>query len=237
MTARRTGFPLLGVWLVTATVGWAADPYQSVFGTPHDFLARGDLPSGQRVCGSCHTTNDVSRPDIPGAGLVGDGLPPPTPPSPLWQPSAPPFTVGPPDQIGASQAAGRSGRCLECHDGVLGREVHQIGRGGSRVFDHPYNIRYPRDADGRFTPKRPTVNQYRYWSIPDLRDGRVIAPTGPVSTRLALTGADPAAGMRTLVRTSNGMLHCDSCHDPHDNRNAPFLRAPAHDLCLICHDR
>ncbi|MEO5657438.1 MAG: hypothetical protein ABIO65_13305, partial [Nitrospiria bacterium] len=145
MTAGRIGFPLLGVWLVTATFGWAADPYQSVFGTPHDFLARGDLPSGQRVCGSCHTANDVSRPDIPGTGLVGDGLPPATPPSPLWQPSAPPFTVGPPDQTGASQAAGRSGRCLECHDGVLGREVHQIGRGGSRVFDHPYNIRYPRD--------------------------------------------------------------------------------------------
>jgi predicted CXXCH cytochrome family protein len=127
---------------------------------------------------------------------------------------------------------------LGCHDGVLGTEIHQAATGTVKSFDHPNNVVYPRRANGQFRPERPTVNQYRYWSIPDLRDGNLVLPTGPTSSRLALSApTDPAYPGASLVRTSQGMVQCDSCHDPHDNGSAPFLRAPAQDLCFICHDR
>jgi predicted CXXCH cytochrome family protein len=113
----------------------------------------------------------------------------------------------------------------------LAQEVHRIGQPDAPVFDHPYNVMYPRRTNGRFVPERPTVNQYRYWSIPDLHNGDLVLPTGPTSSLLAM----PASAR--MVRTSEGRVQCDSCHDPHNNGSAPFLRAPAQDLCLICHDR
>jgi predicted CXXCH cytochrome family protein len=134
---------------------------------------------------------------------------------------------------------GSSTACLGCHDGVLGQEVHRIGTEDAPVFDHPYDVIYPRRANGRFVPERPLVNQYRYWSIPDVHNGELVLPTGPTSGRLVVPaneGTAATTGTR-VVRTLDGRVQCDSCHDPHDNGSAPFLRASAQDLCLICHDR
>jgi predicted CXXCH cytochrome family protein len=128
--------------------------------------------------------------------------------------------------------------CLGCHDGVLAQEIHQSVTRNAKTFDHPSNVMYPRRPDGRFVPERPTANQYRYWSIPDLRDGNLILPTGPTSAVLAGSAPTaPATPPSHGVRTSEGMVQCSSCHNPHDNASAPFLRAPAQDLCFICHDR
>lgn len=242
MTGRLPGLVVL-FGLTAAVPLMAADPYQTVLGTPHDFVVRGDLPAGQRVCASCHGHDRMGAVDPLASGSGTDPVAqtsPPAAPPPLWQPSAPSFLIGSGHQAGKNLPTGSSGVCLECHDGVLGREVHQLDRGNARSFDHPYNTPYPRRADGRFLPERPTLNQYRYWSIPDLRDGRLVLPSGPVSTRLVLAGADSSTeggAIPNLVRTGDGIMHCDSCHDPHSNGNGPFLRAPAHDLCLICHDR
>jgi predicted CXXCH cytochrome family protein len=128
-----------------------------------------------------------------------------------------------------------SDACLACHDGVLGQEIHRAVTRDAKTFDHPSNVVYPRRPDGRFVPERPTANQYRYWSIPDLRDGNLTLPTGPTSAILA--EADRTNPVSRTVRTSDGMMQCGSCHDPHDNASAPFLRAPAQDLCFVCHDR
>ncbi|MFZ5861284.1 MAG: cytochrome c3 family protein [Nitrospirota bacterium] len=210
----------------------AADAYDAVLNSPHNFFARSEFPVGRRVCTGCHAdepapmTPDAAPPAENEIAPAGDALPPP-----LWQREAAAYTVS------AVRSTDASNACLGCHDGVLGGEIHQTVARGAKSFDHPNNVVYPRRANGQFVPERPTVNVYRYWSIPDLRDGALVLPTGPTSTRLTLPAADQTSSGARLVRTSQGMVQCDSCHDPHDNASAPFLRAPAQDLCFICHDR
>ncbi len=208
----------------------AVEPYDAVLTSPHNFFVRSEFPIGSRVCYGCHAEGPERAGMTPSAESPEPAQETPSPP--LWQRGAKAYSVS--LTIGGSSTA-----CLGCHDGVLGQEVHQMGRPDAPAFDHPYNVVYPRRADGRFLPERPTVNQYRYWSIPDLRDGDLLLPTGPTSGLSAVpaTSANGDARGARAVRTREGRVQCDSCHDPHDNGSAPFLRAPAHDLCLICHDR
>ncbi len=249
MTRRLPEFLALACLLAAPAQAGAADSFQSVIDSPHNLIARSDLPAGQSVCFACHAEGPAYR----GPGLPVGQPPAPALPSPgiapqpatdaqtgpLWQRGAPSFTVAGGAQAARSTPGGASSVCLGCHDGVLGAEVHQLGAPRARTFDHPYNTPYPRLANGQFRTDRPTVNQYRYWSIPDLGDGGMVLPTGPTSERLAIPPGASTADLSALqmVRTSKGMVHCDSCHNPHDNGNAPFLRAPASDLCLICHNR
>lgn len=222
----------------------AVESYDTVLNSPHNFFARSEFPIGSRVCYGCHAEGPrrggltLTAPPPDGAaapeGLAssGEALPSDTEtvlPPPLWQRGAKSYSV-------SLTTGGSSTACLGCHDGVLGREVHLIGQPQTPVFDHPYNVVYPRRANGQFIPERPMVNQYRYWSIPDLRHGDLVMPTGPTSSALAVPSHSATAGGH-VVRTLEGRVQCDSCHDPHDNGSAPFLRAPAQDLCLICHDR
>jgi len=251
MTRRLQTFLALAWLLAAPAVTLAADAFQAVIDSPHNLIAPSDLPAGQSVCFTCHADGPAYR----GPGLPPDESPatvspllsldvaprpaPPVPTGPLWQNGAPSFAVSGGEQAARSTPGGASSVCLGCHDGVLGAEVHQLGAQRARTFDHPYNTPYPRLANGQFRTDRPTVNQYRYWSIPDLGDGGMVLPTGPTSAQLAIPPGALTADLSALqmVRTSKGMVHCDSCHNPHDNGNAPFLRAPAHDLCLICHNR
>ncbi|MFZ5875282.1 MAG: cytochrome c3 family protein [Nitrospirota bacterium] len=227
------GLLIATLLLATAGPASAADSYDAVINSPHNFFARSEFPIGRLVCTGCHA-DEMAAP-IPDAappsdgGLVSEGE---APPPPLWQRDAAAYSV-----FSTTRPDDASNACLACHDGVLGTEIHQTV-GDAKRFDHPSNVVYPRRANGKFVPAEPTVNQYRYWSIPDLRDGNLILPTGPTSSRLALSAqTDAAAQGAHLVRTSQGMVQCDSCHNPHDNASAPFLRAPAQDLCFICHDR
>ncbi len=229
---------LLLALVATAPHGTAAaQSYDAVLASPHNFFVRSEFPIGSRVCYGCHAEGpDRAAAPLPAAGetvappdgsalgvpAVRPDAPPATPP-PLWQREAKAYAVSP-------ATGGSSTACLGCHDGVLAQEVHRMGDPDQPVFDHPYNVVYPRRANGRFVPERPTVNQYRYWSIADLHNGDLVLPTGPTSTMVTTAGA-------SAVRTSEGRVQCDSCHDPHNNGSAPFLRAPAQDLCLICHDR
>ena len=225
----------------------AAEPYETVLTSPHNFFARSEFPIGSRVCYGCHAEGPgrvglretSARPDgaqgpegsVPADRIASPDAEPPPPP-PLWQRGAKAYTV-------SLTTGGSSTACLGCHDGVLGQEVHQMGTPDAQKFDHPYNVVYPRRANGKFVPERPTVNQYRYWSIPDLRNGDLVLPTGPTSRFLTIptASASDATPGAYVVRTSEGRVQCDSCHEPHDNGSAPFLRAPAQDLCFICHDR
>jgi predicted CXXCH cytochrome family protein len=231
---------------LTPRAASSAEPYAAVLTSPHNFFVRSEFPIGSRVCYGCHAEGPAHAAPVPpaqhmnGAPVAGgspasdasaspDAMPPPPPP--LWEQGARAYAV-------SLATGGSSTACLGCHDGVLGQEVHQMGRPDAQKFDHPFNVVYPRQADGRFVPERPTVNQYRYWSIPDLRNGNLHLPTGPTSSVLAVpAGAASGDAGAHVVRTLEGRVQCDSCHDPHDNGSAPFLRAPAHDLCFICHDR
>ena len=151
---------------------------------------------------------------------------------------------------------GSSHRCLSCHDGVVAMDAHIMGLreegssgfnkfldgffepvggpgdGSFRFLDHPVSIAYPRKPSGLFTGNNVTPRMHRYWSIPDLSDEGMTLPTGPRSSYL-----HPAPQESLLVRTTRGMVECDSCHNPHNNDKSAFLRESGHSLCLICHDR
>jgi predicted CXXCH cytochrome family protein len=218
----------------------AADPYDTVIDSPHNVFARSEFPIGRRVCLGCHAEGTApGAPAIPApvdeAGVPAEEA---APPPPLWQRDARAYAVSRPSQPGVASTSDASNACLGCHDGVLGQEIHRTVTRDAKAFDHPTNVVYPRRPNGQFVPERPMVNQYRYWSIPDLRDGSLVEPTGPTSRLLTMSApTDTAYPVSHMVRTSQGMVQCDSCHDPHDNGSAPFLRAPSQDLCFICHDR
>lgn len=151
--------------------------------------------------------------------------------------------------------------CLSCHDGALGTDMHGINVGNPRVgaaanvpfdgmagprgspplsrVDHPISILYPRRPDGKFTPLNPTITRSRYWALPDRQGEGLVLPTSNTSSYLDLPKGNLSSPeyLDTLVRTTDGMLECDSCHNPHSEAVRPFLRVPTATLCLVCHDR
>ncbi|HLG28811.1 MAG TPA: cytochrome c3 family protein [Candidatus Brocadiales bacterium] len=213
------------------------------------------------ACIACHTSG-MSNSEIKkekSNGVVSEKLN--TVPSALWIRKAGnsnPEYASSPDSSGREiKPFGPSYDCLSCHDGVLAKDVHGLGgtRAGSEVFeprldaqalegnnpfDHPTSIIYPRRPDGVLDAKNPTVNQFRYWSIPDRDEKGVTMPTGPTSRYFEVPkGADTKDPYidALQVRTFKGVIHCDSCHNPHTDRNSSFLRVPIRSLCLSCHDR
>ena len=223
----------------------AAQGFDQVLSSKHNVLPSGAAEQMKIVCGSCHIEGGGSK----------------TPPA--WDKKNPTRTFSfrhitqPPLGKGTpgTKPFGPSFDCLTCHDGVLGNNVHQLGFSGSvptgdpaaveatqagpQTPDHPDSISYPREPDGRPAGARADPKLKRYWSIPDRDENGVTLPTGPKSAALTLQNIDPndpvaAAG---LVRTFMGVIHCDTCHNPHNNDVRPFLRVPHKTLCLVCHDR
>ena len=150
---------------------------------------------------------------------------------------------------------GPSFNCLTCHDGILGNNVHPSGLSGTspgggatqeqplqsevRPSDHPNTVSYPRKPNGTMTGEGVDPRLGRYWSIPDRNENGVVLPTGPQSAALDLKNIDleTANASSKLVRTFMGVIHCDTCHNPHLDEVKPFLRVPEKTLCLVCHDR
>jgi len=184
---------------------------------------------------------------------------------PLWIPKgAKPYNVAstiPSEKQPYNHPTGSSLTCLACHDGALGKDMHginvdqprlgaeanvpwdgTIGQRGapplSRV-DHPISITYPRKPNGQFIPENPTVTLSRYWTLPDRHaDGLTLPATG-ASSYLDLPESKVSSPevLSSLVRTTSGMVQCDSCHNPHSEKIRPFLRVPSATLCLVCHNR
>lgn len=244
--------------LLTLILSWAAADgiFDDVVTTRHNMgITKAD------ACIACHTSGmpNSQLKKEKSNGVVSEKLN--IVPPPLWIKKAGnsnqdyPFS---PDSSGRDiKPFGPSYDCLSCHDGVLARDVHGLGgtRAGSEVFeprldaqalegknpfDHPTSIIYPRRPDGVLEAKNPTVNQFRYWSIPDRDEKGVTMPTGPTSTYFEVPKGtdtkDPYIDA-LQVRTFKGVIHCDSCHNPHTDRNSSFLRMPIRSLCLACHDR
>ncbi|MEW6324153.1 MAG: cytochrome c3 family protein [Nitrospirota bacterium] len=155
---------------------------------------------------------------------------------------------------------------LECVPlcGLLDRFEAALGTNPSRprtIPDHPISTFYPRAPDGEQRAKEPVTSQRRFFSIADLQDDQLVLPTGPVSRFYVQTpgsppappsvngqapavspvsgeplAIDPAEPFR-LIRTTFGVMHCDSCHNAHSELHAGFLRDKSPQLCLLCHDR
>ena len=150
---------------------------------------------------------------------------------------------------------GPSFNCLTCHDGILGSNVHPSGLFGDspgagavpkqafqskvRSPDHPNTVSYPRRPNGTLTGEQANPRLARYWSIPDRNEDGVTLPSGPQSRVLGAKNLDldQANAPSKLVRTFMGVVHCDSCHNPHLDELRPFLRLPEKQLCVACHDR
>ncbi|MDH5525830.1 MAG: cytochrome c3 family protein [Nitrospirota bacterium] len=218
---------LLAALLTLAALPAAAQTpyYDELRGTTHDFSLRG----GGEICLGCH----VNPPDTAADDFLVA--------SPLWGGgwNSGLFPVG---QAAADDWSDTSDACLECHDGGLAGAVHQQRdevvtreRGGSRSPDHPIRIPYPRAVSGKFVVPTPLPQHLQYWSVPDMKGEQLILPHGPTSSYQTLVDVDSATF--NAVRTRDGKVHCESCHNPHSNKAAPYLRAMPPDLCLVCHEK
>jgi len=240
-----------------------ASPLEDVFQTGHNLMAL--EADASKSCTVCHTDEIPGQNDKDttagkkSAKVVG--------PPPLWQKShssTSPYRAIqslPAEEHPYNHPTGTSMVCLSCHDGALGTDMHGInvdnprlgasanvpfndmwGKRGSPPLsrvDHPISIPYPRLPNGKFTPLNPTVTQFRYWALPDRQADGLVLPTSGTSDYLDLpVGAVSTSDhLSSLVRTTEGRLECDSCHNPHSEQIRPFLRAPSANLCLVCHDR
>ncbi len=223
--------------------GTPGGAFDGVVGSRHNLLPPQIGLTRIDVCMACHTDRAVTEPALQAVPLPLSGA------APRWQEKEirGTFPVSIPPPIDLPRGPGPSGAstsCLGCHDGAIGPEVHGVERSleaakvavprSDRPLDHPVSVRYPRSPAGAIVPERPAPNLLRYWSIPDLEAGVIRMPTGPTS---AYFSAPSQGETHQLVRTTDGRVQCDSCHDPHAAAHPPFLRADPKDLCLICHDR
>lgn len=244
MRIGQRALTIIAIWVLLRGIA-GAQGFDEVLSSKHNVLAAGPDSPMETVCGSCH---------IKGSAIQAAPAWDPANPTKAFQTSPvvrPPLGKGTPD----TKPFGPSFDCLTCHDGVLGSNIHQVGFSGEkatynpkvvealqtglRTPDHPDSIRYPREPNGQMTGDRPDPKLLRYWSIPDRDDNGVTLPTGPRSAALNVQNIDPndPAAASLLVRTYKGVIHCDSCHNPHDDKIRPFLRLPLSSLCLVCHDR
>jgi predicted CXXCH cytochrome family protein len=241
----------------------AAPPFDEVARTSHNLLAAREKMELSDVCLSCHTDGQLLREDNAGFPDSAQGMKSELKviggsmvqnvSGPLWSPDTERRSFSLVSSVWSLKDTldrkpfGSSSACLGCHDGALAEDVHGEKKGlkvtdnlSERPVDHPTSIPYPRRYDGLFVIDQPTPTSLRYWSIADRTQQGVSMPSGPVSTYFrppaGLDPKDPLVGA-SVVRTSYGMIHCDSCHNPHVNQHPPFLRTPPEDLCFVCHDR
>ena len=224
----RPGFSMtIVLWVILLQFihgqGWAADPqaggFRAVEHTKHNLGLSSD-----QSCIFCHTTNGYKTDQTTTAGPEAVEPAPSGPP--LWDEKS---TVKSYELAPLKYPFGPSAACLACHDDALASGLHGL--------NHPIAWAYPRQTNGKFVVSN--APQLRYWSVPDRTASGVSMPTGPHSQYLLPVGSDPQDPDATgrLVRTTQGAVHCDSCHNPHNASIAPFLRENPKTLCLICHDR
>ncbi|MFQ5588090.1 MAG: cytochrome c3 family protein [Nitrospiria bacterium] len=254
---------LIGLSVGIKDIG--ASPLEAVYQTRHNLSV--STAENADSCTVCHTdrrpvkTEDAAKDGVAQKTVKVVRRPP------LWDRGrsaiSPYRTLQtlPLDEHPYNHPTGPSLVCLSCHDGALGTDMHGINVDNPRVgaaadvpfdglsgprgapplsrVDHPISIRYPRRPDGQFVPLNPTVTRSRYWALPDRQAHQLILPTSDTSSYLDmpqgnLSGFDQ---LPNLVRTTDGMMECDSCHNPHSEAVRPFLRVPSATLCLVCHDR
>jgi predicted CXXCH cytochrome family protein len=219
--------------LLAPAAAWGQSPYEEVAETSHNFLAGATLTE---VCASCHLAPEGSTGEedrLLAAPMWGGG-----------KDLGGTFALERADPDGTyGTIPDTSGACLECHDGVLATAVHRLDnlvteeRGGRRAPNHPIRIAYPRAPNGTFLVATPLPQNSQYWSIPDIRGGELTLPTGPVSSYQPLAAGDAEAITFSVVRSRDGQVHCESCHNPHSDKVPPFLRDMPPNLCLVCHDK
>lgn len=253
--------------VLNASIQSEASPLDEVIQSRHNLLVPAGAASNTcTVCHTDAVPWQSAAPKKdPGDAEAGAPPEAALPAPPLWaSPGAKPYDLSAtlaPEKQPYNHPTGSSLTCLACHDGALGKDMHGINVDQPRIgaeanvpwegtvgqrgapplsrVDHPISILYPRKPNGRFLSENPTVTLSRYWALPDRHADGLTLPTAGASSYLDLPEGKVSSPemLSGLVRTSSGMVQCDSCHNPHSEKIRPFLRVPSATLCLVCHNR
>lgn len=207
MSYRLVLITLLAV-VVASSLMMAAPSKSGVIGSPHDVGGQG--------CKSCHAPHNGSQANGLGDQSTGKTL--------LWSQKLSNITFGTYDspsmqnkttEIGGIPLANTENRmysllCMSCHDGVTTPTV--IGP----TDDH---------AVGNVANSFGLTNDHPVNMNHDPSKNAGLATVANVT----------AAGL--VFFGASNTVQCASCHDPHNNNPAPFLRKSntASALCLTCH--
>jgi len=218
---------LLAAILWSGTVS-AQNSYDIVAASVHNLAGPGAPIS--KVCGGCHVASGNANPDQLAAtpawavGTTGSG-----------------FSVGTP---GSGEFSNTTQTCLQCHDGTTATGIQRAGtaavqgKAGKKHLSHPVEMLYPRNSAGDFIINTDLPQQRQFWSVPNIVNDALLIPSGPVSSYQPVAKNAVADDLLfSAVRTRDGKVQCESCHNPHDDTIRPFLRATPPQLCLVCHDK
>ena len=193
-----------------------------VVGSKHDLSSGGSSPykttGTNEVCVFCHTPHAASSS------------------VPLWNRSASTATYTmynstTMDMTAASAPQGVSAACLSCHDGTVAFDslLNKPGSGSGAPSGWTWNA-----AGNTMTSS----------TSPNARLGSDLSNDHPISVTYDATKDPafviPASGAVNglpLFGAGRNQVECSSCHNVHDNTNAPFLRTTngGSALCLKCH--
>ncbi|MEK7263565.1 MAG: cytochrome c3 family protein [Bacteroidota bacterium] len=126
-----------------------------------------------------------------------------------------------------NQPKSRSKLCLSCHDGTIAIGAVYNNNGSTIIQMQNGITTMPLSSSGNIGTS--LTNDHPIGYIFDAaKDNELISRSWPWQTPVKL---DPDA--------TNGTLECHSCHEPHSNINAPFLRVPNENaaLCTFCHNK
>ena len=190
-----------------------------IIGTKHDLSSKtGPGPvkafSEDRICVFCHTPHNAS------------------PQTPLWNKDVPArnYTLYNSTTMLAAPTlpTGPSRLCLGCHDGILALgEVRSSGDWDASGKPVPINMMNVSETGG-MPPGRPS-----YLGLSLAGDHPISFPYSKSLPNTELSPVPPPE----LLFSGSGVIHCTTCHDPHDNTNNKFLAVNnvASGLCTLCH--
>lgn len=199
--------------IIFASQAMAAD---NVSTTKHNLsanaVAYGITNYGQ-ICVYCHTPHNGN-----------------TTAKPLWNKNLPagPFTMynngwsSTIDETVDASPGGVSAACLGCHDGSIGLDT-MVNRPGSSGWAAPTNALILNGPSSDYQPRLGT----------DMRNDHPVSIT---YRTVDVTGFKAAPASAKLY---SNKVECGSCHNPHEDTNATFLRISnaASALCLDCHNK
>ena len=206
---------VLPILLAAAAVGLTAG---TIKGTKHDLSSTGPgaKTNTTQVCVFCHTPH--------GSATAANQI------IPLWNKttsSSAGFTMYSSTTLQGTVDAtptGASMACFTCHDGTLA-----VGA----------MINLPNDAATISYTAGGGVNATGFIASGTALLGKDLSNDHPVSITYPATdpGLVAVASLPATVKLFSGKVQCASCHDVHDNTNAPFLRVSMVNsaLCTTCH--
>ncbi|MFI5253439.1 MAG: cytochrome c3 family protein [Bacteroidota bacterium] len=125
------------------------------------------------------------------------------------------------------QPNAQSKLCLSCHDGTVAIGAVYNNRGGTSIAMANGVTTMPATSSSNLGTS--LMNDHPVGYIYDnTKDPELVGRSWPWQTSIKL---DPDQ--------SNGTVECQTCHDPHDNTNPPFLRMGNTNasLCIFCHSK